>query len=211
LFGHSGETFLDAFFQFTPGPSDFDATQGAPYATPLGNILDTNLALNGGTTVNNTLVPGSPALDKAPNADCTAFPIDDVDQRDFPRNVDYNPPPGPNDCDIGAIELQIGTAVNVAGVRVRNGKPGIVNLKWQTLTESEIAGFEVHRKVAKGKWRKVSGELIQAKHTGDPAGAQYRFKDKKARAGKTYNYKVKVHYRDGHTEWTAVVKLKTGE
>ena len=64
VLGHSGQTNADAFFNVTPGASDFNATtSGTPVA--LANILDTTLADNGGPTFTHALVAGSPAIDLA--------------------------------------------------------------------------------------------------------------------------------------------------
>jgi len=108
LFGHSGINDAAAFTNFITAGSDITATSDGTEPTALANIL-APLADNGGPTTPATqthaLVAGSPALDHAPDAACAAVPVDDVDQRDEPRNEDGDGAPGSgNECDIGAYE-----------------------------------------------------------------------------------------------------------
>lgn len=108
LFGHNGIANNTAFVGFTPGATDITATSNGTQPTALSAILDA-LADNGGPTTPATkthaLDPGSPALDRAPNAACAAATVvDGVDQRDAPRNVDGDGAAGGNECDVGAYE-----------------------------------------------------------------------------------------------------------
>lgn len=107
LFGHSGISNAAAFTNFTPGATDITATSNGTEPTALSAILDA-LADNGGPTTPATqthaLDPGSPALDRAPNAACAAAPVNGVDQRDAPRNVDGDGAASANECDVGAYE-----------------------------------------------------------------------------------------------------------
>ncbi len=215
LFGHSGETNAQAVVGILPGANDFNATSdgdgvSAHVPTALASILNTTLALNTNPngTLTHALVTGSPALDKAPNADCSGKPINGVDQRGFARNVDIVPPPTANDCDIGAFELQLSTAVHVTNVRVVARQDRNI-LKWQTTSESQIAGFNVWRKKANGKWQMANSNFKQAKNAGSAQGNKYRFADKEVLHGKVYRYKIQVEYLDGHDEWTEVVRVKT--
>ncbi len=109
VFGHSGQTNADAFFGFTPGASDFNATS-SDQNVALANILDTTLANNGGPTETHALVAGSPAIDFGPTADCAAAPVNGLDQRGEPRSVDVpgeGNDGGANLCDTGAYEVQL--------------------------------------------------------------------------------------------------------
>jgi len=108
LFGHNGINNAAAFVGFTPGATDITATSNGTEPTALSAILDA-LGDNGGPTTPATkthaLDPGSPAIDRAPNAACAAATIvDGVDQRDEPRNVDGDGAAGVNECDVGAYE-----------------------------------------------------------------------------------------------------------
>jgi hypothetical protein len=95
VFGHAGETTAAALPHVALGPSDIVATSDGTIPTPLSSILDPLLADNGGPTWTHALVPGSPAVDAIPVADCT-LPID---QRGVIR-------PQGSACDIGAFELE---------------------------------------------------------------------------------------------------------
>jgi hypothetical protein len=99
LFGHSGQTDGEAFYQFTPGSRDITATSDGTLPTALANILETTLANNGGPTKTHALVPGSPAidLDTACNTGLS------TDQRGARRPVEKG-------CDAGAFEFSNGKA-----------------------------------------------------------------------------------------------------
>ena len=104
VFGRDGINNNRAFaFSFTPGADDVNATDDGTN-TPIGNILNPTLANNGGPTSTHALVAGSPAVDRAPSAACTAAPINGVDQRGYPRNVDGNASASANECDAGSFE-----------------------------------------------------------------------------------------------------------
>ena len=104
VLGHAGVTDAKAFHSFTPGASNFNATtDGTP--TALTSILEPALGNNGGPTLTNALVAGSPAIDLAPSADCAAAPVSGIDQRGEPRNVNGNGAPSATECDAGAYEF----------------------------------------------------------------------------------------------------------
>ncbi len=209
LFGQSGETNAQAFVGFTPGATDLTATSDGNTPTALASILNTTLNTNGGPTQTHALLFGSPAVDKGPNAACIADPISYVDQRGFSRNIDINNG-NPNFlCDIGAYELQLTTAVNVTNVQGRLNPQGKAIITWRTTTESQIAGFNIYRKRANSNWKKINSNFKQAKHAGTVQGAKYKFTNRTIKPGKTYRYKVEVHYLDGHTEWTEIVRVDT--
>jgi CSLREA domain-containing protein len=94
VFGHSGENNTDAFFAFTPGASDFNATSDGGTPTALTDILDTTLAGNGGPTFTHALVAGSPAIDFAGACGLA------TDQRGVAR-------PQGAACDAGAFEVLV--------------------------------------------------------------------------------------------------------
>ncbi len=104
VFGRDGISNNRAFaYSFTPGANDFNATDDGGNVA-IGSILNTTLANNGGPTSTHALVAGSPAVDRAPSAACTAAPISGLDQRSYPRNVDGNATAGANECDAGSFE-----------------------------------------------------------------------------------------------------------
>lgn len=140
LFGESTETSaeaFDGFAGFTPGATDITATSDGTTPTAIGGILITTLANNSPNGDPNTpdypdthaLVGGSPAIDAAPSAACTAAPINNIDQRGGVRNVDLDNSATANECDIGAYEYgstQTPTAITIEGLGVQeNGRAGL--------------------------------------------------------------------------------------
>ena len=103
LFGHSGLTNAQAFTGFTPGASDRTATSDGTNPTPLGNILNTTLANNGGPTRTHALVSGSPAIDYIPTTDANCNPGVTRDQRGALRASGSGF--GGSTCDVGAFEF----------------------------------------------------------------------------------------------------------
>ena len=99
VFGHAGLTGADAFENFTPGATDFNATSSGENVPLVGIIgfLDNN----GGPTFTHALVPGSPAIDFASSAACLTI----TDQRGFGRNVDGDAQSSTRECDSGAFEF----------------------------------------------------------------------------------------------------------
>ncbi|MDY7080299.1 MAG: right-handed parallel beta-helix repeat-containing protein [Chloroflexota bacterium] len=88
LFGFDGDAGVTGL---TLGPTDIVPEAGVQ----VSDILDTNLADNGGDTETHALVSGSPAVDAIPSAVCGVS----TDQRGVSR-------PQGTDCDIGAFELE---------------------------------------------------------------------------------------------------------
>ncbi len=98
VFGRSNNAGL---IGFSPGATDI-VPSGA-----LNTILSP-LSNNGGPTLTHALPANSPALDRAPNADCTAAPVNGLDQRGQPRNQNGSGAAGSNECDAGAYEREGG-------------------------------------------------------------------------------------------------------
>ena len=94
VFGRSGNSGLVGM---SKGATDIVPTVG------LSAILSP-LADNGGPTQTHALPANSPALDVAPNASCTAAPVNGVDQRGQPRNQNAKGGATNNECDAGAYE-----------------------------------------------------------------------------------------------------------
>lgn len=118
LFGHSGATAGEAYWNFAPDAAAFDVNASAgsglvPPLNDLNRILDPALKLNGGNTKNHALPFGSLAVDWALSADCLANPVSDMDQRGLTRNANgsQSTPVGDRECDLGAVERQIGERV----------------------------------------------------------------------------------------------------
>ncbi len=84
---------------FVPGPTDI-VPDG-----DLDEIID-RLRNNGGDTLTHALPSGSPAIDLAPNGACFVLPVNNKDQRGFPRNGDGDGVTSDRECDAGAYERQ---------------------------------------------------------------------------------------------------------
>ena len=159
------------------------------------------LADNGGPTPTMALDTYSVAINTGNDTVCAAAPVDNLDQRGETR------PKGAH-CDVGAYEAPGTTAVNVTGVKARVNVQGNVVVKWRTLNEAQISGFNVYRQTKNGVWKQINANFKQAKNPGDALGNGYRFIDRKVQAGKTYRYKIEVKYLDGRAEWTESVRVK---
>lgn len=99
------------------------------------------------------------------------------------------------------------TAINVANFRGKLTKTGVVRVKWHTLNESFVLGFNVYRRVAKPgagqkPWVQLNDEFLNTKQAGDPSGNRYRFTDRKVKRGRNYEYRLQVIYSDNHVEYT---------
>ena len=94
VFGQNNNAGLSGL---TKGASDIVPTVGlAAILSPLAN--------NGGPTMTHALPANSPALDRAPNASCTAAPVNGIDQRGEARNQNAVDGATNNECDVGAYE-----------------------------------------------------------------------------------------------------------
>ncbi|MEJ2746880.1 MAG: choice-of-anchor Q domain-containing protein [Anaerolineae bacterium] len=99
--------------------SDNSCGLGAGDLPGFSSPLLTPLRDNGGPTWTYGLLVGSPAIDAAPSAGCTAVPVSGVDQRGQSRNIDgLDDGDFGTECDIGALELQSPTAVTLTELHV---------------------------------------------------------------------------------------------
>jgi len=92
LIGESSNTSSTAFVGVTPDATNIIAASDGNAPTPLSGILSP-LADNGGETLTQALIDGSPAINAGSITLCP-----DTDQRDEPRNDGA--------CDVGAFEVQ---------------------------------------------------------------------------------------------------------
>lgn len=101
------------------------------------------------------------------------------------------------------------TSEILASAKAKRHKQGGVTIKWQTGTEMEVVGFKVLRsKKADGKYKVVKNEMKAAKHPGQPIGDKYNLRDKHAKPGKQYFYKVQVFKADGGSEMSDPIRVK---
>ncbi len=101
------------------------------------------------------------------------------------------------------------TAADVTNVKAKATSKGAVNLRWKSLTEANIAGFNVLRSASKkGKFVAVNDTLLAAKAPGTNGSNTYKYKDATVKPGKTYYYRIQVVRLDKSTAPTKSVKVK---
>lgn len=101
------------------------------------------------------------------------------------------------------------TATTLVAARAKLHHKGGAHVKWETGSELNVLGFNVHRSAQRaGTYKQVNAKLKHAKVMGQPMGTKYALRDKKAQAGKTYFYKIEIVRADGTAEWSEPIKLK---
>ena len=89
----------------------------------------------------------------------------------------------------GSITVGTPTAIDLISFTASRGSDG-VTLAWETETESDNAGFNLHRATAEaGPYTQINPALIPAQGSGT-AGASYSFLDDTALAEQPYYYKL---------------------
>ena len=92
------------------------------------------------------------------------------------------------------------TAVELAGFSATAEEGGRVSIGWETVTEAEIAGFNILRSQSSdGSFSAINTELIVAKAAGSSSGAVYTFVDEDTLAEDRYWYKLELLMLDGST------------
>ncbi|MGE5373933.1 MAG: choice-of-anchor Q domain-containing protein [Bacteroidota bacterium] len=102
----------NCFGTITNGSSNLDSGASCGWGSESGSLSNTDpglgpLADNGGPTQTMALLPGSPAIDHANDADCPS-----TDQRSVPRPQDGNGD-GIATCDMGAYELETSAVLHI--------------------------------------------------------------------------------------------------
>ncbi len=184
-FGHSSVTNAQAFFGFTPGASDINATSNGTNVA-LASILNTTLDNNGGPTFTHALVSGSPAIDtisadpprgRSSNATTAAScqPGVSYDQRGVFRANSPTTSTG-TACDIGSFEFGVTpTAVTIANFSSQTSFGSGPRLNWETGSESGLSGFHIWRGSASAAESRLTAALIGA--AGGLAGNEYTWQD----------------------------------
>jgi hypothetical protein len=117
--------------------------------------------------------------------------------------------PAGTHCDIGAYEANASpTAATLSGFNAKfNAVTQRVRVKWTTVNEMNVVGFNVWRRMNNGQWTMNNETQIPAKHPGELVGDQYRRTDKTAKSGKTYHYKLELIFANGLREWSDVKRV----
>jgi hypothetical protein len=131
-----------------------------------------------GTTVNTATVSNAKADPDGPSGPLGSdVPLDDKS----------------DDAEVKIIQ-PTGLTMGSFGAEVRGAG---VTLSWETLSEVDILGFNVQRRVAGGEFETLNGELILAAHAGAAVGGAYSFYDAKVRPGGVYQYRLEIIRADG--------------
>jgi hypothetical protein len=108
------------------------------------------------------------------------------------------------------VKILSPTAADLANLAVVEQGDGSVLLSWETTNEANLAGFHVLRQVAGGAPARLTGELLVAQHSGQPAGASYAFRDTGATPGTAYLYILQLQRLDGMVEEVVLGGTGTG-
>lgn len=101
------------------------------------------------------------------------------------------------------------TSATLVATKAKLHKKGGVVVKWETGMELNVIGFNVYRSAKRdGAYKLVKPEIIAAKSPGEAIGNKYNLRDKHAKSGKTYFYKIEVVKASGDAEWSEPLKVK---
>jgi hypothetical protein len=83
------------------------------------------------------------------------------------------------------------SAVLVTGFSSSLAQPRGIRLKWETVTETDLVGFDIYRaELTGGNYIKINSTLIPAQTPGQMLGNAYTFVDTNAQPGVRYTYKL---------------------
>jgi hypothetical protein len=104
------------------------------------------------------------------------------------------------------------TAADVEKVRVKVTADNNVLLRWRSVSEAQIAGFNIQRSdAADGTFANVNTEFIPAKAPGNAKGRAYKFVDTTAVTGATYWYRIEIMHTDASVGTSAARSVTVGE
>ncbi len=102
------------------------------------------------------------------------------------------------------------TAIDLGEVQAKANDDGSVLVKWETLDESNLLGFNVLRSAKKnGAVTQLNAELVAARSVGQLAGNRYTFRDSNVQGGKRYFYRIELVRPNGTSETSAAVVVRT--
>ena len=102
-----------------------------------------------------------------------------------------------------SVDIQTNpTGVAVARLTSRPVPSG-VSVRWTTSAETEIAGFNVYKGLAK-----LNKRLVSARHPGSARSATYTVIDRAVREGGTYTYRLQVVGLDGKKAWFGATSIR---
>lgn len=110
----------------------------------------------------------------------------------------------------GAGAAQAAPGVEEFGILEARWNPNSkrVELEWNSVSETQIVGYNVQRKRGPGRWKQINPALVAAKNPGMLFGAVYNFKDAAVKPGKKYKYRIEIVYASGATRVSDVEKVR---
>ncbi len=82
----------------------------------------------------------------------------------------------PDQTSSAPVKIINPTSVLLSDYAVQGGSDG-VSIRWTTVSEAEIAGFNLYRQIDGGDMVKLNGAMIEAKRSGQSNGDQYGLQD----------------------------------
>ena len=113
------------------------------------------------------------------------------------------PPEG--SCVNVSVNVNVSVEVNIS-VEVALDVGGDVTLAWETGTEPDTAGFNVHRADPDGSYTKINNALIPAQPDLVSGGCSYTFADRPGN-GKSHYYMLESMSIDGKRKHRALVSV----
>lgn len=102
------------------------------------------------------------------------------------------------------------TSADMGSVTAEANEDGTVSVKWETLNETLIVGFNVLRSDSKkGDVTTLNADVIPTQSLGENVGHAYAYDDASAAASTTYYYRLEILRADGSSEQTQPIKVKT--
>jgi hypothetical protein len=103
------------------------------------------------------------------------------------------------------IGAAVPTSLSVTSFGARRTRQGVL-LRWQTRSETRIAGFHVYR-LQGGKQLRRNRALLRAQYAGQSRGAAYSFRDRLPARARVMRYRLQLVYRDGSRSWYGTVAV----
>lgn len=130
--------------------------------------------------------------------------------RDGPNTgASEDPNPLPDQSDNARVQIINPTAVTLAAATAEKVADGVL-VRWQTVNETDMTGFNLLRSTDGVSFEQVNGELILAQQAGLSEGAAYEFVDGSAVQGSRYTYRLEILAVGGTATQVPLVTLSTG-
>jgi hypothetical protein len=106
-----------------------------------------------------------------------------------------------NNSDSEPSDIGVPLAVELSRFEVSKAGRKNIYLVWETVSEQDVAGFNIYRSGKPEKMnRLINPELIAALYPGELTGAVYTFMDANVKPAKTYYYWLEAIGLDGSVE-----------